>query len=208
MVYGELKGWGKGQFVPVVDKEFIYYGGFQNWLEDEGVSIYYANRSCGVTALANALFYMSTTNSKLSVLYPYDSYTKDNFSKYQKTLYDIAKPKTWGVPTVQSLVKVCQKYARSKGVVLTPITYDDEWKEEKLAQFISNALNNNKPILLVTWDSIIKGLKFHWVVVTRIYGELGNIKIVTSNWGELRMYSFTEWVNENSLYKRVLYFDY
>ena len=50
-VYGQLDDWDTGAFLPIKDDGGgIYYGGYQGWLTNVGVSEFYANRSCGVTA--------------------------------------------------------------------------------------------------------------------------------------------------------------
>ena len=46
------------EFVPVIDGDRTYYGGFQNSLERKNVSKFYRDRSCVVTAMTNVYFYL------------------------------------------------------------------------------------------------------------------------------------------------------
>ena len=47
----KLKRSKKGEFVPVIKNNKIYYGGYQNDLKEVGVSKFYRDRSCVVIPL-------------------------------------------------------------------------------------------------------------------------------------------------------------
>lgn len=70
----KLKRSKKGEFVPVVRKNKIYFGGFQNMLKDIGVSKFYRDRSCVVTAFTNTYLYLFKDGEKFSY---------DEFNDYQ-----------------------------------------------------------------------------------------------------------------------------
>lgn len=208
-IYGSLNSWDIFEFVPVrLDgTNSYYYGGFQGWLTDEGVSSFYANRSCGVTAAANMMQYMSENISGMSNLYTRSNMYKSEFSKYQKDVYDYLSPAIWGIPGLNTLIDRVKDFASDQGVTLIENTASSIWNETNVRNYIAEGLNNERPVLLITWNSVIPDLEEHWVTVTRIYGSYGNTKMLTSNWGGKAEYDFSLWVSGSSLYKGVIYFD-
>lgn len=61
--------------------------------------------------------------------------------------------------------------------------------------------------MMVTWNSRIANLAYHWVTITGYYvTNQGKHYIVTSNWGKEEEFSLDEWYEEKSLYKGLLYF--
>jgi len=208
-VYGKLDDWDHPDFVPVQvpDEELYYYGGFQGWLTDEGVSTFYANRSCGVTAASNMMQYMSEHVSGKSDLYTQATMYKYDFSAYQKDVYDYLNPAIWGIPGIDTMISKVKSFALSEGVVLNEVTSNDTWNETNVRNYIAGGLNSESPVLLVTWDSIIDDLEKHWVTVTKLYGSDGNITMLTSNWAGKAEYDFSLWVSGGSLYRGVIYFE-
>ena len=58
-------------------------------MTEQGVSRFYANRSCGVTTAANVMYYMATHISGKSALYNQTgSLTKAKFNAFQKSVYE------------------------------------------------------------------------------------------------------------------------
>jgi hypothetical protein len=212
-LYGTLDNWqqGENEFVPVYDpsNQGTYYGGKQSWLEDEGVSSFYANRACGTIAAANMMHYMSKYVSGKSNLYDKVNIYKDNFSEYQKDVYDYIKPGIFGIETINDMINKVEDFADSKNVSLNPVINNSSWSEIKVRNYVSTGLSIESPVLLLTWNSPISTLDYHWVTVTRLYKPYGtyNATMVTSNWGAMQEYDFSVWVNSSSVYKGVIYFE-
>ncbi|MDR1542411.1 MAG: hypothetical protein LBU32_31435 [Clostridiales bacterium] len=205
-MYGRLKDWDVGKFVPVAEGAGVYYGGWQGWLTDEGVSQFDADRSCGVAASSNTLCYMARHAPGRSALYTKPDLSRKSYSAFQKDIFEFISPKAWGVPTVDILIGRVLKYAESRKVKITPHKVDSGWNIDTVRPYLSNALNDDKPVMLLTWNSPIKDLQMHWVTVTAYYKD-GTEKILTSNWGGKVEYDFTTWFGGNSLYKGLIYFD-
>lgn len=204
---GSLKHWGLGDFVPVNDGSSIWYGGWQKWLLDEGKTKEEKNRSCGVTAAANVLYYMSKYASGKSNLYNQKGITKPEFSKFQSNLYDNGlEPSLIGILDGGQLISGVYKWASLRKVSLTAVTLDAEFTPQNLLTHMVQGLASDCPVLLVTWNSSIPDLVNHWVTITRMYTTGSSIKMVASTWGEQREYDFTVWANDSSIYKEVLYF--
>lgn len=213
---GSLINWESGKFVPVVDVATgrAYYGGHQRWLLDEGVSKFYSDRSCGVTAITNMLVYLAQNSPEKVSLIGNNvtninslSIKKSDYSAIQKSVYNRIMPAIWGVPTVNTITSRVQNYATIRGVTLKVVKYSKIWSEGNVKAFIANALNKNRPVLLLTWNSVIPDLKLHWVTVTRLYETETGTKMVTSNWGNMQTYDFNVWVNGSSLHRGVVYFE-
>lgn len=206
-VYGSLDNWDYGGFVPVSVTGGVYYGGYQGWLTDEGVSSFWADRACGLTAAANALHYMSQNVSGKSDLYTKSGITKTQFSAFQKQLYDYClSPAIWGIPNWSTLKSKVEEWADYRNVSLSGVEDNSTWNTTNVRNYIATGLNAERPVLLQTWNSPIENLSWHWVTVTRIYLD-GTVKILTSNWAGKAEYDFATWCNSSSLYKSVLYFN-
>lgn len=207
-VYGSLDDWDTYDFVPVTTSGGgVYYGGYQGWLTDEGVSEFWADRACGLTAAANAMYYMSQNVSGKSNLYTKSNITQTSFSAYQKELYDYCfSPAIWGIPTWASMKSKVEEWADYRNVSLTGVEDTSTWNATNVRTYIANGLNSERPVLLLTWNSPVEDLNWHWVTVTRIYLD-GTVKILTSNWAGKTEYDFTTWVNGDGLHKGVLYFN-
>ena len=208
ITYGELDDCTVGSFIPIpASNGGYYYGGYQDWLTEQGVSQFYANRSCGVTAAANVMYYMATHISGKSALYNQTgSLTKAKFNAFQRSVYDYLNPSIIGVPTLNSMINGVVDYAASRGVTLTPITSPASWTHSNVLNYMRTGLNAESPVLVLNWNSPIADLDWHWVTVTKIYGDNVSMYMVTSNWGERETYDFNTWVNGSSVYKGTIYF--
>lgn len=206
-IVAALKAWKEDEFVPLVFDSVRFYGGFQDWLTKQGVSQFYANRSCAVTAAANMMCYLAVhQKNKYQMLYPAATLSPEGFNQFQKRLYEVFRPTIIGIPLVTMMIKRIMAYANVQGISLQAIRFTGNWKEENVANFIQTALQEDYPVLLLTWNTAIKELAYHWVVVTKLYGSVGDIKILTSNWGKIKEYSLSEWVKGFSFYKGLVYF--
>lgn len=206
-VYGTLANWDSGKFVPVSISSGYYYGGYQGWLTDEGVSQFYADRSCGVTAASNMFHYMAKNVSGKSKLYDKPGITKANFNSFQKDVYGYISPAIWGVPTLDTMISRVESFASAKGVSLKATKSSASWTESNVRSYVAGGLNKQSPVLLLTWNSPIPDLSMHWVTVTRLYNSGSGAKMITSNWAEKQTYDFSTWVNGSSVYKGVIYFE-
>ena len=206
-IYASLKNWDTGAFVPVSDSGGVYYGGYQGWLTDENISKFWANRSCGVTAAANMLYYITKNVSGKSALYTKNDITKASFSAFQREIYDHSlSPAFYGIPGYSTMKRKVENWASSRNVPLSAHQFKGVWNITNVRNYIAEGLNAERPVLLQTWYSPIPELAWHWVTVTKIYND-GTDKILTSNWGKKAVYDFEKWCKGSGIYKSVLYFD-
>ena len=208
ITYGELDDRTVGRFVPIPKgNNDYYYGGYQDWLTELGISQFYADRSCGVTAAANMMYYMATHVPGKSALYNQSSsLTKAKFNAFQRSVYDYLNPSIVGVPFLSNMINGVVNYAASRNVTLTPITSPAAWTHSNVLNYMKTGLNAESPVLVLNWNSPIPDLELHWVTVTKIYGDNVSMYMVTSNWGERETYDFNTWVDGSSFNKGVIYF--
>lgn len=205
--HGSLTHWGEGEFVPIAGVDGTSYGGRQSWLTGEGVSGFYADRSCGVTAACNLLCYLSRHWPGKEGLYPRRGLSQERFSRFQRELYGYLSPTPWGVPTIGKMIRGVERYARDRGVSLRAVRAGHVRDEAAALAYISAGLERDCPVLLLTWNTPVADLRFHWVTVTRLYGAGGGIRMVTSNWGERVEYDFSAWVKGPSLHRGAVWFE-
>jgi len=208
-VHGSLRNWQIGRFVPVAaGSNQFWYGGWQGWLTDEGISQFFADRSCGVTAAANVFHYMAHNVSGMSNLYRRNGTSRAQFSAFQREVYDYLSPAVWGIPTLSTMISRVENFASSQNVALTANRDSSAWNATNVRNYIARGLNRERPVMLLTWNSPIPDLSMHLVTITRIYDSGGSTKILTSNWGNQTEYDFTTWVNgATSLYRAVIFSD-
>ena len=122
-------------------------------------------------------------------------------------LYKFIKPNIYGIPTVSTMIKGLKNYAESMNFEITPFLLVNPTTLMGTVEYIKHGLKRNFPIMMVTWNSRIANLAYHWVTITGYYvTNQGKHYIVTSNWGKEEEFSLDEWYEEKSLYKGLLYF--
>ena len=132
-----------------VQVDNTYYGGDQDWLTNAGVSQFYADRSCGVTAAANALCYIAKSNSTKSKLYNKSSTSYVNFRTHMKEVYDYLTLAVWGIPTINIMKTRVESFAQSRGVSLKGVLSSSIWTITNVASYIKTGLNANSPVLKI-----------------------------------------------------------
>lgn len=187
----------------------IYYGGFQKWLYTEKIkSKFWANRSCGIAAASNIIVHMSMYKPRLRSLYPYSSLSKENFIRIMKEVFHYIKPTIIGIPTTSKMERGLKVFAKSKQIVLESRSLNMSKDIDATIRFIKQGLKMNSPVLMVTWNSKISNLKYHWVTITGYIKSVdGQNHIITSNWGEKEVFSLDNLMKDNSLYRGLIYFN-
>jgi len=198
-------------FVPVYYGSTTYYGGWQDWLGPHYynfVSQYWADRACGPTAAANAAYHMSVYKSGMGNLYYMPSLRRDHFTWHMYGVYQYVTPTDVGILYIDEMATKFKAYAASRGVNINGVFSSLPWNIVNVANYIKSGLSINSPVLLVTWNTAIAGLAWHWVTITRYYrSDAGNRYITTSNRDCMKTYNLDVWVNEIGLYRGVIYFN-
>lgn len=185
-----------------------YYGGNQKWLHMENYrKKFWSDRSCGVVAAANSLIYMSSHKSYFIGLYKYKDLSKGNFTKFANDLYKHIKPAIYGVHTLNKLSRGVESFAETQGFTIRSKKLSKPGNINSTIMFLNEGLKKDYPVLMLTWNSKIKNLNYHWVTITGYYKTVeGKYFIITSNWGKKQVFPLDDWLKDRSCYKGLLYF--
>lgn len=186
----------------------LYYGGLQKWLYVENLRPkFWADRSCGVTAAANALVHMAIYKKGLESIYRYPSLSRLEFTRFVNDIYGYVKPSIFGIPSLGKMSRGLKSFAKDKGIILDSKTLPMPKDINSTINFIKEGLMIDSPILMLTWNSKVENLKYHWVTITGyIKDSKGRHYIITSNWGNKEIFSLDNWLKEKNLHKGLIYF--
>ncbi len=192
------------EFVPVKVKERLLFGGDQRLLKGVGISTFIANRACGVIGAANVLAYQKAEGI---------TYTLSDYHKKALALLSAIRPTLAGVPTIGYLKWGLKRYAATKGLRLVSSSLSSFFvpyvNRERYVGFIRRSLERNRPVLMVTWASTrVPILRNHWVTITEIASRDGEVVLTVSSWGEAYEVNLWDWLDQYSVYKGVLTFEY
>ena len=183
------------------------YGGQQSWLKEFKIkNQFWADRSCGVTAAANLIMYLSRTRKELSALYQGTS--SDEFVGLMKELYPFLKPRVYGIPTLTKMRQGIQRFAYSRGIRLSFYMESWVWDVNDGSDFIIRMLELDRPVLLLTWNSSNREFRNHWVTVTGMVKKKDGYDLIVSNWGRRKIYSYEEWIRDKALLRGAIAFEF
>lgn len=170
-------------FLEIYDEKKFYYGGNQEWFEEE------INRKygCAAVSASNLLAYKSISEG-ITNLYEYKDFSKDNFLKYMNELIKWTKPREKvGILNPKDFIKGVYNFGEYKGISLEfgIIYFNTSYYE--FCSFIKKALNENKPIaILILRNEALREFDWHWMTITKYFRTGDNININVSTWGEKR----------------------
>ena len=126
---------------------------------------------------------------------------------FTNEVYNYIKPGIYGIPTLNKLNKGLQSFASTKTFKINSRKMSRPRNIDTTIEFIKRGLKNNSPVLMLTWNTKIKNLKYHWVTITGYYKTLdGKDFIISSNWGKMQTFSLDDWIKYRSCYKGLIYF--
>lgn len=220
------------EFVPIVGTgNVIYYGGDQSWF-DTNVG---RQSGCGTVAAANTLAYLAIKNPALRSLYSgskLDIITKDDFTIHMNQVYKFVGPlkmpffdqPAGGIPFLSWYSDGVVKYAKSKGISLTPHRIAKGAALDNALQFIRDGLSKDCPVALVNWmNSKLKNIpwknpdsgvtskqdfQLHWVTITGLHDHRGKYYVDASSWGSKVTFCFDDVWNNGDIfsYAGMIYF--
>lgn len=188
-------------FVSVKKDGKIFYGGHQNWLKEKGLSKFFRDRACVVTAFTNVYFYMTGQR-----LVDFDAYNNIQYYFYRKI-----RPKANGVPTAKSLLNrldiINHQFDLSLSYrILEDRLTDRSSLEEKMA-FIEQGLNKDRPVIFINWLSKdIEVMRHHGLVITEMNKKDGKHELVVSSWGRSYRFFLEDFHNQARTYTGFIYF--
>ncbi|ACV28461.1 Uncharacterised protein [Anaerococcus prevotii] len=191
-----------GEFVPVIEKDKTYYGGFQNSLERKNVSKFYRDRSCVVTAMTNVYFYLFHKERELSM---------DLYNEYHYYFFRSLRPRANGVPTVKSLDRRLDRVREDFDISLESKTLTETMVNKrpltKKIVFIEEALSEDSPPIIINWlSNDIKVMKHHGVCITELNRVGDKHEVVVSSWGRVYRFILEDFERQFRTYTGLIYF--
>lgn len=188
-------------FVSVIRDNEKFYGGHQEWLKYLGLSKFFRDRSCVVTAFTNCFFYLYKNG-------PVD------FETYNKTQYEFYKrirPKANGVPTAKSLLRRIDIINHALGLNLSyRILEGNLIKRLSLGQmisFIKEGLAKDTPVILINWLSRdVDIMSHHGLCITEMNEKDGRHEVVVSSWGRRHTFYLEDFYEQARTYTGLIYF--
>ncbi len=190
------------EFVPVIDGDRTYYGGFQNSLERKNVSKFYRDRSCVVTAMTNVYFYLFHRTREIPI---------DLYNEYHYYFFRSLRPWANGVPTVRSLDRRLDRVREDFGISLESKTLTETMVNKrpltKKIAFIEEALEKDSPPIIINWlSNDIKVMKHHGVCITELNRVADKHEVVVSSWGRVYRFILEDFERQFRTYTGLIYF--
>lgn len=188
-------------FVPVIGSGEKYYGGHQEWLKYEGLSKFFRDRSCVVTAFTNCFFYLFKEG-----VVDFDTYNEVQYAFYKRI-----RPKANGVPTAKSLLKRIDiinhklelnlSYRLLEGNLIKRLSLD------QMISFINEGLKKDTPVILINWLSKkVDIMSHHGLCITEMNEKDGRHEVVVSSWGRRHSFYLEDFYKELRTYTGLIYF--
>ncbi|MDD7306433.1 MAG: hypothetical protein PUG67_07565 [Peptoniphilaceae bacterium] len=192
-----------GEFVPVLENGNIHYGGHQDNLKYRGVSKFYRDRSCVVTAFTNVYLYLYKPKEKYSI---------EEFNDYQYWFYKTFRPKIYGIPSAKILDLKVNKLRRAYHLNLKAHFLNDSLicrkNIGKVASFIKDGLEKDLPIIFFNWAGRkVDIMTHHGVVITEIEDKKEDYLITVSSWGRRYVLSLKEFAKQFRTYTGFIYYE-
>ncbi len=169
------------------------YGGHQKWLYEYGyLSLAQANHSCAISAAANYIYYLRERDG---LTYPNYKRTELGFTHQMNELYQVMKPRYWGIPTAERFKKGFLKYTNSFKIKLLAKIIKTGTKDAYL-DFIKDQLKKDYPVLMLTLFSKNKSVSYHWVMITAIKMSNEKVELIISNWGKKERLDYNLWFEQ------------
>lgn len=198
-----LKNSTRGSFVPVRDGEKVFFGGHQNWLREAGVSKFFVDRSCVVTAFTNCYLYLYKGG---------ESFTKEEYNSYQTRFYRILRPSVNGIGTSGSLDRrlnyLRKNYhlpLKSHSLSLYPGT---GLPLKAVADFIGDGLLLDSPVIVFNrYSPKVKFMTHHAATITQIE-ETDDYRhsLLLSSWGREYRIFLEDLLEQKRTYTSFIYF--
>lgn len=192
-----------GEFVPVLENGIIHYGGHQDNLKYRGVSKFYRDRSCVVTAFTNTYLYLYK---------PQDKFSLEEYNDYQYWFYKVLRPKIYGIPSAKFLDLKVNRLRRDYYLNLKTHILNDSIicrkNIVKVADFIKEGLAKDCPVIFFNWAGPKTDvMTHHGVVITEIEDKIEDYLLTVSSWGRRYIISLKEFSKKFRTYTGFMYFE-
>lgn len=189
-------------FIPVIKNGSKYYGGHQEWLKYEGLSKFFRDRACVVTAFTNVFFYLFRKG-------PVDF---DDYNKVQFEFYKRLRPKANGVPTAKALLRRIDiinhvlnlglSYRMIEGRLTKRLSLNE------MIDFINEGLKKDSPVILINWLSKdVDIMSHHGLCITEMNEKNGKHEVVVSSWARRHKFYLEDFYKQPRTYTGLIFFE-
>lgn len=196
-------------YSPLEDK--TYYGGDQEWYHKK----WSQDAGCGPTCAANITAYLSKTRDSFLNLYEGKDMTQGEFTNHMEEMFHYITPGPLGVNSIDKYIHGFMNYAKEKDVVITPKALSADLctikkrDVKELEEFVVQAFENDCPIAFL---NLSKGAEtklqgWHWITITHVRIENGDIIAIASDEGKKREFSLKLWYLTTRLHGGLIYFE-
>lgn len=189
-------------FVPVIKDNSKYYGGHQERLKYEGLSKFFRDRACVVTAFTNVFFYTFRKG-----LVDFDDYNKVQYEFYKRL-----RPKANGVPTAKALLRRIDiinhvlnlglSYRMIEGRLTKRLSLN------QMIDFINEGLAKDCPVIFINWLSRdVDVMSHHGLCITEMNEKNGKHEVVVSSWGRRHKFYLEDFYHQPRTYTGLIFFE-
>lgn len=192
-----------GEFIPIRKDNMIYYGGYQNLLGELGVSKFYRDRSCVVTAFTNTYLYLYR---------PGESFSLEEYNSYHYNFFKKLRPHINGIPTAKALDRRADRIRRTEGLLLKAHIMEEYFFNKKPTAdkitFINEALAKDLPVIFINWlSNDVKVMRHHGVTITECKDMGDYHELVISSRGRPYKINFEVFDKQIRTYSGLVYFE-
>lgn len=165
--------------------------GFDQTALREKWSAYRADRACGIATLANLIAY---ARGKQRI-------DREDALKLMGEILLAAPPRPWGIAAGGILVRAMGRMGmKYKAEFLKPRAKDAEIKA-----FLLRALNADRPVALLNTNHPNKSFRYHWVTITEMVEDDGEVYVRFSSWGRRYKMRFEEMFVRGMVYRSMFF---
>ncbi len=154
-------------------------------------SKYLVDRSCGLAALANLVTYAEGRRSL----------ERREALQVMDALIRLAPPRPWGIAAGWILARAVKRMNLPYRVeFLKPRA-----TKEEIYDFVLRALAADRPVALLNTNHPHKAFRYHWVTITEMVEDEGEIYVRFSSWGRRYKMGFRELFPAGMMYRSMFY---
>lgn len=165
--------------------------GFDQTALREKWSAYRADRACGIATLANLIAYKEKKRA----------FDKNDALRFMSEILLAAPPRPWGIAAGGILVRAMGRMGRKYRAEFLKARA----KDEEIKAFLLRALNADRPVALLNTNHPNKSFRYHWVTITEMVEEEGEVYVRFSSWGRRYKMRFEDLFVRGMMYRSMFF---
>ncbi|NLY20380.1 MAG: hypothetical protein GXZ08_03780 [Tissierellia bacterium] len=188
-------------FISVDNK---FYGGDEYWIDEYlKDTAFISDFSSGSIALTNCLIYELNKHSDDLGTLGRNEIVMEEYLNFLRNFIQSYVYRSTGFINIKNMNRYIMTFSRKRGLEINTEVYYPGYFYGECKEFIKNALLNDHPIMMQSYDVGIDLLNYSWITITGLEGD----DIFFSKNGKLQKCNLNKWFNNNSNYKGLIYFN-